>query len=248
MTGIRNNILGFILLSVGALLAAYWLIQMLMLWSQVGSNAGYWAARRDEAKSSRAIVFMAIGDSTAQGIGASKPDKGYVGILAEKIELETGRPVKVVNVSLTGAQMQDAANRQAQLIEKYKPDVLTVVVGMHDVKDFQPAAFAASLDDLLINLPKGSIISDVPTLGGGPAEDRVEQMNKIIVDRIRKEPVIYVPLYDYTRSKDSVFQNYAYDWYHPNDRGYEIWAEAIWPSVQQRLRQLKVDDGAAAPV
>ena len=29
--------------------------------------------------------------------------------------------------------------------------------------------------------------------------------------------------------------DYARDFFHPNDRGHELWAEALWPSVQAVL-------------
>jgi lysophospholipase L1-like esterase len=33
-----------------------------------------------------------------------------------------------------------------------------------------------------------------------------------------------------------MFTLYAADWFHPNDRGYQVWADAFWLELQQLVR------------
>ena len=34
-----------------------------------------------------------------------------------------------------------------------------------------------------------------------------------------------------------IFTEFAEDAFHPNDRGYEIWADTFWPLVQNRVEE-----------
>jgi hypothetical protein len=42
----------------------------------------YWEESNERARSAEGPLWVALGDSTAQGIGASTPDRGYVGQLS----------------------------------------------------------------------------------------------------------------------------------------------------------------------
>src|SRR5918995_2824211 len=54
---------------------------------------------RDHAAADGELLYVAVGDSAAQGIGASRPDRSYVGVLADDLRAATGRSVRVVNLS-----------------------------------------------------------------------------------------------------------------------------------------------------
>ena len=80
---------------------------------------------------------MAIGDSMSQGIGASAPERGLVGQVAEHLAA-AGRPHRVVNLSVTGARVQDAIDHQLPALHDLVaigpvPALLTVVIGSNDV-------------------------------------------------------------------------------------------------------------------
>ena len=65
------------------------------------------------------LRYVAIGDSAAQGIGASRPDRSYVGVLADDIHAATGRSVRVINLSISGATVDVAT-----LLERHRPTVV----------------------------------------------------------------------------------------------------------------------------
>ena len=52
-------------------------------------------------------LWVVLGDSTAQGIGASGHDKGYVGQLHRILEERTGKTWRVLNLSKSGARAAD---------------------------------------------------------------------------------------------------------------------------------------------
>ncbi|MGJ7440359.1 SGNH/GDSL hydrolase family protein [Aquipuribacter sp. MA13-6] len=57
------------------------------------------------------LLYVALGDSTAQGVGASRPDRGYVGLLAQRLRERTGTAVQVINLSSSGARIHDPTDR-----------------------------------------------------------------------------------------------------------------------------------------
>lgn len=72
-------------------------------------NSAWW---REHAKLEGDLLYVALGDSTAQGIGASRPGNGYVGILADRIRALSGRTVRTVNLSVSGARATDLVEHQ----------------------------------------------------------------------------------------------------------------------------------------
>jgi len=95
----RHRVLSGVLALVLALLGV-WGVRLWQLRHQVDRDRDYWAAPKGEPGG---ILYVALGDSVAQGIGASGPERGYVGLLAERLRIATGRPVLVVNLSRSGA-------------------------------------------------------------------------------------------------------------------------------------------------
>ena len=68
-----------------------------------------WARR---AQQPGELLYVAIGDSAAQGVGARDLDASYVGLLAARCSGRPGRTVRVVNLSRYGARLADALDRQ----------------------------------------------------------------------------------------------------------------------------------------
>ncbi|MEO5743679.1 MAG: hypothetical protein ABIQ53_03685, partial [Terracoccus sp.] len=79
------------LLAVGVIVAlsgpALWGVRLWHLRGEVARYGRYWAQPRG---GNAGILYVALGDSTAQGIGASRPERGYVGLIAERLRVATG--------------------------------------------------------------------------------------------------------------------------------------------------------------
>src|SRR5690606_20312357 len=88
------------------------------------------------------LVYVALGDSTAQAIGASKPEYGYVGLVKEYLENKTNKNVAVINISVSGAKLSDVIAEQIpKLKDLPKADVLTIEIGANDVINFNRKKF-----------------------------------------------------------------------------------------------------------
>ncbi|MBC7707780.1 SGNH/GDSL hydrolase family protein [Polaromonas sp.] len=214
-------IIGFLF----AVLVLAEIISLLQLRSSLTSNATYWKQRSAVMGE---ITYVALGDSAAQGIGASKPANGYVGIIAERLERKTGKTVRVVNLGVSGAKVQDVIDKQIPQLKNYKPDYVTIEAGANDVVNFNAAKFKASYDQLVPLLPANTVVATMPNFGGRISRDNaVKAANNIVRETAASRGLLVADLYTVTKSHESPF-NYAADFFHPNNRGYKNWADAFW--------------------
>lgn len=125
------------------------------------SDAHYWA--RPQGRSG-GLLYVALGDSAAQSIGASRPEHGYVGVLAQRLRDSTGHRVQVVNLSRSGARMHDVTDSQIPALAALgrTPHVITVAIGGNDILQYDRAAFCLASDRLTSALPSSTYVADVP--------------------------------------------------------------------------------------
>lgn len=193
-------------------------------------NSKWW---RDHAKEKGELLYVAIGDSAAQGIGASEPNRGYVGILADHIRLATGRTVRVINLSVSGATVELAVRDQLPRFIKLKPDIVTVAIGANDIALWDAAVFASGIREVFSALPDHAIVSDLPCFHFARNERKVAVANTILRRIAAEHDLTVVPLHATTKRQGfrSIATQFANDMFHPNDRGYRVWAEAFLPAL-----------------
>ncbi|HSH31305.1 MAG TPA: SGNH/GDSL hydrolase family protein, partial [Candidatus Saccharimonadales bacterium] len=171
-----------------------------------------------------------------QGIGATSPARGYVGLVAEKLRQASGRPVRVINLSRSGAVIADVFSDQLPRLTALKPDVVTVAVGGNDVwRGASLPELEERFGRLAAALPAGSILADVPCFGGGQAERKVQAISPLVEQLCREHDLVFAPLHQTTHPHHRDRRQYARDWFHPSDAGYVVWAQALWAGVERQL-------------
>jgi lysophospholipase L1-like esterase len=204
---------------------------------------------RDHAKSEGELLYVALGDSAAQGIGASLPRNSYVGLIADHVRAVTGRTVRVVNLSVSGATVATAATEQLPRFRTFTPDLVTVSIGANDIADFEPGAFEVGLSEVLDALPPDAIVADVPCFYLPHNERKVAVANRILREAAAERELTVVPLHDTMKRQGlkGVLTQFANDLFHPNDHGYRVWASAFLPAVTARMLE-KFPEIADTPV
>lgn len=219
-----------ILLIVGVLVAIE-LLALAWLFYSVGSYKNYWAkAANDNGE----LTYLALGDSAAQGIGATSPRRGYVGVLAERLLQKTGKSVRVINISKTGATLQDYLTEQAPKVKGVKADVVTIEIGANDIRSFDKEKFTEQFRQVLTSLPDGTYVSNMPLFNSRPGStNNAQEASDVISKTIADFPkLVFVDLQKLTSDNRSIF-GFAPDLFHPNNISYKNWADAFWLQINK---------------
>lgn len=203
---------------------------------------------RDAEKDPGELLYVAIGDSAAQGIGASAPKNSYVGVIADHLRSVTGRSVRIANLSVSGATVALAVADQLPRFATLEPDIVTVSIGANDIAAFDPERFREGMRAVFAALPPHAIVADLPYFYLPWNERLVAEGNRILREEASARGLTVVPLHATMRRQGlrGAFTQFAEDLFHPNDHGYRVWASAFLPAVTARARALYPRHGEAA--
>lgn len=207
------------------------IVALLWLAGSVSKYNSFWIAK---ANVSGDITYLALGDSATQSIGASNPMKGYVGLIIRDIEDRTGKSVRIVNVSKTGAKMDDYLKDQAPIIATLNPDIVTIEIGANDIANFNAIEYRAKFKKVLKTLPDGSFVANMPLFNSRPGSTQnAKDASKIIEEELHTYPKLkFVNLQAETEQNQSIF-GFAPDLFHPNNLSYKNWASAFLKRINK---------------
>ncbi|WP_344795174.1 SGNH/GDSL hydrolase family protein [Frondihabitans peucedani] len=202
---------------------------------------------RDRFGADGALSYVALGDSAAQGIGASNPWRSYVGRIAGHIRRTTHGTVGVKNLSISGSTTYQCRVHQVPRLGDYEADIVTVSIGANDIGDFHPEKFEKNLRAVYSALPKHAIVADLPFMLLPESERKVAVANEIVRRVAGELGLAVAPLYATTRRQGylGTYRNTAKDLFHPNDAGYRVWASAFYSAVDARLARIAAERAAS---
>lgn len=210
--------------------------------TSVQRHERYWVRRRLRPGELR---YAALGDSLAQGIGASHPERGYVGLLAARLERATGLGVEIVNLSATGILIDDVTRYQvpALLALDPPPDVVTVTAGTNDAGRRDHDGIASRFAALCAALPPGALVADLPEFHHGRRGVAARQAAAAIRGVLADHPRL-VPVHLAAATARTGLPARSADLFHPNDRGHRTYADQFWSALEPRLPGLRPPDAA----
>lgn len=227
------------LLAAVLVLVAAWAVKLGQVTLGVRSNADCWSQPRGETGG---LLYVALGDSAAQAVGASDPQHGYVSLLADRLRTSTGKPVEIVNLSRSGARIRDVLDTQLPALAALgrTPDVVTVAIGGNDVRAYDRATFAREAGRLAAALPAGTYMADAPYFMHGRWERDADQAAGLLRREAAEQGLRPVPLHSALKAQGAkeMLTQFAADWFHPNDRGHRVWAQAFWREMRVQAERL----------
>jgi acyl-CoA thioesterase-1 len=193
--------------------------------AQVPAYAKAWDDANALALAASGPLWVALGDSTAQGIGAPSPDQGYVGQVHRVLEARTGQAWRVLNLSKSGGRMSDVLADQLPRLEALEqaPALVTCAVGANDIVRRTPLAQAErEMREIMARLPAGAVIGNLPQ-GLGPT--RIRALNDLIESEAAGAGLRVADVY--AHSGPPWEGKFAEDRFHPGVLGYTHWAAAF---------------------
>jgi lysophospholipase L1-like esterase len=196
------------------------------------------------------VLYVAMGDSTVEGVGASQDEASYVSRLHARLRAVYPN-ARLVNLGLAGATSTHVLERQVPYAVKAQPQLITLSVGPNDITERVPRVdFARNIDIVLGRLAAETravmVINLLPDLAvtprfrGHEAEAEVGRLsvefNEVVAAAAARHGAHLVDLYEASRREVPARPELvAADGYHPSDLGHERWAELMWDTVRRRI-------------
>jgi len=202
-------------------------------------HAQFWDEWNERAAAETGPLWVVLGDSSSQGIGAADPVEGWVPLLLERLREETGEPWRVINLAITGAQFGDIVNDQLPRVQTLRgsgqsPELMTLLAGANNL--MAPNSWLGAFDELdriLDSLPEGrSVVARVGVSN---------PMNSLMARKFNARIEAAAAVQDFQLfwpwdwpSRDGL----GADKWHPNEKGYGYMADLIWPCFTNVLDTL----------
>jgi lysophospholipase L1-like esterase len=187
------------------------------------------------------IEYAALGASDVVGIGATPLTNGYVYLIEDSVEKQSGKGVDLENLGIPAAEIGEVKNLELEVLKRSaQPGLITLSVGANDLIDGDTASsFEAGLAEVLSELRSispGAVIavSNLPDLTNLPrfqdrsdkdvTEARLREYNAAISRQAGKFNALLVDLYS-VPLEDSFVSDV--DGFHPSDAGHQAIAQAF---------------------
>jgi len=206
---------------------------------QYGSGLGY------------PVQLLMLGDSSAAGMGAETAQQTVGAIIANGVSALSGRPVRLTNVAVIGAESSGLDNQLAEALEEVdNPDVAVILIGANDVTHRIDKSIAVRHLEQTVSALRGTdcevIVGTCPDLG---TIEPVAQPLRLLARRWSRDLAAAqtvavigaggrtVSLGDLLGPQFATFSEemFSPDRFHPSPAGYARVASALLPSVCDTL-------------
>jgi len=186
-----------------------------------------WDAHNETARSGDGPLWIALGDSSSQGVGASDWSNGWTHAVLERIREATGEPWRIVNLSMSGGRFADVTDRQLPVLNQLlpEPELVTCVIGSNDLmwRRGRPEAIYRDAQAMVNRLPPATWLSHL----NGPG-DRPDRLNEIFADAEKARDLRPFNIWKWPSGRNAL----AEDMVHPSDVGYRHMADLAWSALE----------------
>lgn len=194
-----------------------------------------------------AIIYAALGDST--GVGEGAREGGYPSRLLKRID-EVRPGSRLTNVCVSGATTDDVLRGQIDAALASRPTLITLGIGINDVgHGMSVERFAQNYETIITRLEAARapiVVTNIPDVSLAPVASsmpapleyarRITLFNERISDIAARHGLLLVDAF--TSTRDVIPRSpdfFSPDGFHPSDKGYEYWAETMWPMIKKAI-------------
>lgn len=195
------------------------LVACSVLWQVVSVFFSYRPITNYPPKGERIVV---LGDSLSEGVGASSPENGYVGILERRIG------VTIINKGVSGDTVGAAKNRLESDVLNENPDIVMILLGGNDAIRRTPREEVfLDLREIITRVHEKGAVVLLVGVQGSILGDRYKEG---FADLAEETGAAFVPdILDGIIGVPSLMS----DTIHPNDAGYLKMADRIAPTLNE---------------
>lgn len=200
------------------------------------------------------FVYVAIGDSTIEGVGASHPMRAFPALVFEAIKKEL-KTVNFHNFGTSGARVRDLLAYQVERAIALKPDLIIISVGFNDIaRKTRLSEFEKDFLMLLKMLSQKTnaviVVNNIPDISLAPSisffrkilgKFLVNKFNKKIERYVLEMEAILIDIYSQTRTLKGHKELVSNDGLHPSDIGHAIWGNTILLRIWDLIIKNKKD-------
>ena len=197
--------------------------------AQVERYAQLWDEANNDARHAAGPLWIALGDSSTQGVGASRWELSWAHTVLERLRETTGDNWRLVNLAMSGGRFADVSDHQIPVLHTMlpKPQLVTCVIGSNDLMwRRRTSGIFADAEEAVDLLPKRTLVSRLNGPGPRPAE-----LNKIFEQGSESKDHQLFNIWDWPSGRGAL----AADRVHPSDLGYGHMAELAWTPIAAEL-------------
>ncbi len=207
------------------------------------------APRRLPLDRAHPVLYVALGDSSVAGVGASAPAQNYASRLHERLR-SVYPGARLVNLGVSGATAAELLAAQLREAVALSPDLVTLSIGPNDITSGRTVEqYEQDLKFILRALTRETravvVLNLIPDLAVTPRfrgrvtaarlRERVSAFNQALSRQGQRYGAEVVDLYGPSQREIPEHPEFvASDGYHPSDQGYARWAELMWQGIEAR--------------
>ena len=188
-----------------------------------------WDEANEAARRAEGPLWVALGDSSTQGVGASAWENGWTHEVLSRLRTTSGEPWRLINLSMSGGRFLDVADRQVPVLNTMidEPQLVTCVIGSNDLMWRRGIrGVTADADRAVDRLPDGAFVSKLN--GPGP---RPRMLNDIFRRGAETKQHQLFNIWNWPSGRGAL----AADRVHPSDIGYQHMTELAWSALEEGL-------------
>lgn len=197
--------------------------------AQVIPYAEAWDEHNRQSMATDGPLWVALGDSSSQGIGGSAWHKSWLMIVLDRLQEQTGDAWRLLNLSMSGGRFRDVSDTQIPVMREFlpTPDLVTCVIGSNDMMWRRGSGRVISDGEIVAKaLPSRSLLSFL----GGPGP-RPRRINEIFEREGQSRGFDLFHVWNWPSAQGAL----AADRIHPSDLGYSYMADLAWEKLSGRF-------------
>lgn len=197
------------------------------------------------------IGYIPIGDSYTIGNGLHAEDR-WPNVMTKRLN-EAGIQVRLLtNPAVSGYTVDDALQREVPVVERLKPDFVTVFIGANDNFRGTPAStYEKELKNLLSQIqskmknPQNIVLITIPDYSKSPSaqnykttgmSEGIQAYNQIIKKEAEQRGLKVADIFPISQTM-TTDADFISDGLHPSAQGTAKWEQVIYPVVLEKLQE-----------